>query len=345
MDGKMIPKDRLLDFLDRIREKKSLIAPVDVDGVVLFKQVTDKEKVLLEYENAVLPPKDWFFGQSRELFAFESAMKNLTITMSEKDPGEYVLFGVRPCDLKSIALLDRVFLGEVSGEPFTDDDYQWRRKQTTLIGLSCKEPEDSCFCFSFGLSPMSSEHADLMLTELEDGYYVDVVTKKGEAIVEEFQSFFEEVEEIEENNKKALEESQKEKMMEVDTSEVFDRIASSYDSLYWDEIANRCIGCGICTYLCPTCHCFDIHDESAGEKGRRMRTWDSCMFSNFTLMTSGENPRATQKERVRQRFFHKLRYYQERYGESLCVGCGRCIAKCPVNIDIAQIIQDVKELA
>lgn len=342
MDGKKIPKDRLPDFLTMIREKKNLIAPVDVDGVVLFKLLHKGESILLEYDNAVVPPKDWFFGQSREVFAFESTLKDLKMTMSEKDSQEYVLFGVRPCDLKSIALLDKVFLGDVSGEPFSDDDYQWRREQTTIIGLSCREPESSCFCIAFGLSPISSEDADLMLTEIEDGYYVEVVTEKGESLFKEYASFFEDSQGL---DKKALEESIEEKMIDVDLSEVYDKIRTLYDSPYWEEIANRCLGCGICTYLCPTCHCFDLHDETTGEKGRRMRTWDSCMFSNFTLMTSGENPRSTQKERVRQRFFHKLRYFQERYDESLCVGCGRCISKCPVNIDIVQIIQDVKELA
>lgn len=342
MHVKKIKKDHLLEFLKALQRDHNIIAPVDVDGVVLFRLVDGVHKILLDYENTVIPPKDWFFGQSQELFTFENTLKDLKIEEGKPLEGHYILFGIRPCDLKSLSLLDQVFLGEISGEPYTDNHYQRRREQTTLIGLSCTDPASSCFCSSFGLSPITSEYADLMLTPLHGDYLVEVVTTKGKKLIKEHSSLFEEGDGSE---RKELEESLQKKMEEVDPGAAFEKIKGLYDSDYWDDLAERCLGCGICSFLCPTCHCFDLSDEMKGTKGRRMRTWDSCMFSNFTLMTSGENPRPSQRERVRQRFFHKLRYFQERYQQSLCVGCGRCIVKCPVNIDISQIIQEVKELA
>lgn len=342
MDGKKIAKERVPDFLDTLKKTKKVIAPVDVDGVVLFKLLGEEDKVLLDYSNTVVPPKDWFFSQSHELFTFENTLNDLRMTMPEPDEGQYILFGIRPCDLESIALLDKVFLGDVSGEPYSDDEYRRRREQTTLIGLSCTEPASTCFCTSFELSPVCSDQADILFTELGEEYLVEVMTEKGEDLLQEMASFFEEAKDL---DKGGLQERLEEEMIELSIGEAFGKITKLHDSPYWEELALRCIGCGICTYICPTCHCFDLSDESKGGKGRRVRTWDSCMFSNFTLMTSGENPRPTQKERVRQRFFHKLRYFQERYSQSLCVGCGRCIDKCPVNIDISQIIQDVKEMA
>jgi ferredoxin len=113
----------------------------------------------------------------------------------------------------------------------------------------------------------------------------------------------------------------------------------AFDDGRWEELTVRCLGCGSCTYLCPTCHCFDIADEARLYKGRRIRTWDSCQFPLFTKHASGHNPRRNKKERLRQRFMHKFSYAVENTGTALCVGCGRCIAGCPVNLDIRDVIR------
>lgn len=342
VEKKKIAKEKLTPFFHCLLDTYGVIAPVEVDGVTLFKQVDCAQDVSLHYQNTVVPPKDWFFAQTEELFTFENTLTELEIQESQPLTGQYVLFGVRPCDLQSIALLDTVFLGDVSGEPYTDSHYQKKREQTTIIGLSCQDPLPSCFCTSFGFSPMSHDQADLMLTEIQGEYLVEVVTEKGAQLIHQCSSLFEEALEV---DTKELAQELEDRTMNLNIDHVYQDLPRLFESPYWEELAQGCLGCGICTYVCPTCHCFDLSDESTGQKGRRIRTWDSCMYSNFTLMTSGENPRPSQKERVRQRFFHKLRYFQERYHQSLCVGCGRCIVKCPVNIDISQIISQVKELA
>lgn len=337
-----INRERLLNFLEGLLDTKGLIAPVQRDGVTLFKEVKSIQDVALDYHNTVVPPKDWFFAQTQELFTFQNSLTELEIEASTPSREQYVLFGVRPCDLQSIALLDHVFLGDVSKEPYTDEHYQQKREQTTIIGLSCQDPLPSCFCTTFGVSPVRHELADLMLTEREGEYLVEVMTPKGELLLQNNQSLFEGASDLDMG---ALTQRVEEKTMKLSVEDIYQRLPLLFESPYWEELAQSCLGCGVCTYVCPTCHCFDLSDETTGGKGRRIRTWDSCMYSNFTLMTSGENPRPSQKERVRQRFFHKLRYFQERYHQSLCVGCGRCIEKCPVNIDISQIISEVKELA
>ena len=338
-----IPGDKIRPLLAELQKSRRLIAPVEVDGVVLFKEVDGAGEVLLDYQNSVVPPKDWFFAQSEDLFYFENRMDELRIEEAEREDDQFLLFGIRPCDARSILLLDHVFCGQEGEDTYSDDYYRARRENTILVGLSCQQPLSSCFCTAFDGSPASREGCDLLLTELEgENYLVEAVTERGSQLLEAHASFFSPADEV---DREALEEELKSRLVMDQLSGVYDQLPALYESDYWDKIAARCLGCGVCTYVCPTCHCFDIFDESKGQGGRRIRTWDSCMYANFTRMTSGENPRPSQKERVRQRFFHKLRYFEERYQDPLCVGCGRCIEKCPVNIDISQIISEVKELA
>jgi len=117
-----------------------------------------------------------------------------------------------------------------------------------------------------------------------------------------------------------------------------------YDDPFWDELHLRCLGCGVCTYLCPTCHCFDIVDEGNGAAGQRLRNWDTCQFALFTHHTSGHNPRPTGRERMRQRVMHKFNYFVSNFGDIACVGCGRCVRECPVNLDIRAVIEDARQV-
>ena len=119
-----------------------------------------------------------------------------------------------------------------------------------------------------------------------------------------------------------------------------------FDSPFWDDESMSCIRCGICTYLCPTCHCFDINDEVISSyplKGKRVRTWDNCQFPDFTMHSSGHNPRPDKASRLRQRILHKYNYFVEKYGHYQCTGCGRCVSKCPVGIDIIEVLNKVND--
>ncbi|RJX17787.1 MAG: sulfite reductase [Desulforudis sp.] len=337
----MITRDQLATLLDRLVEKNKVIAPVsDNRGVVRYTAIRTAGDVAWEFDRAKVPPKSHFLPQTEELYCYDTTGGELRI---EPVPaaGRAVVFGVHPCDLRAIAALDPVFDGV-----FKDVYYLDKRERTVVVGLACKQVLPGCFCRSYGIEPTDGEGADLMLTEVGDRYYAEILTPKGEALVREFPELFSDggVEEGRRGKEALSRELAGQFQREVDLTGVKEKVDTMFEHPYWQEVARKCIGCGICTYLCPTCHCFDIIENHSGHRGSRLRCWDSCMFTDFTLHTSSHNPRSTKKERVRNRFLHKLSYHNERYGLAGCVGCGRCVAECPVNIDITKIIADIKEV-
>jgi ferredoxin len=332
---RVIEKGKLTELLDKLAQGYFLIAPVRSNNVS-FRRVESGSEVTLDYVNSVLPPKNAFFPQTETLFRFSRDDKRgFQIQSCDQTDRERVIFGIRPCDARSLRLMDMVFNGQ-----YRDSYYLNKRSKTTLIGLACFEPDETCFCPTFGIDPASGEDVDILFSDIGDRYLVEVSTKKGAALLDKFAQFFIEPRGDEEQLKEARK-AGLDKMKKLDVTAIADKMAPLYGSGYWDSIGLKCLGCGICTYLCPTCHCFDIADVNLDEGGERFRCWDSCMFAEFTLMASGENPRPSRKTRVQQRFFHKLKYFHDRNGELACVGCGRCIRYCPVNIDISRIIEDV----
>jgi len=333
--SKVIEKGRLTELLDKLAQDYYLIAPVQANDVS-FRRVESGSEVTLNYINSVLSPKNAFFPQTETLFRFfRDDNRGFQIEPGVEADREQVIFGIRPCDARSLRLMDMVFNGQ-----YQDSYYLNKRKMTTLIGLACFEPDETCFCPTFGIDPASGEDVDILFSDIGDRYLVEAFTEKGATLLGKFAKFFGEPRGDEEQLRKARKAGLA-KMKKLDVSAIADKMAPLYGGDYWDSIGLKCLGCGICTYLCPTCHCFDIGDVNLDEGGERFRCWDSCMFPEFTLMASGENPRPNRKARIQQRFFHKLKYFYDRNGELACVGCGRCIRYCPVNIDISQIIKDV----
>ncbi len=335
---KVLPQGKLKDFLKDTMDKYSLVAPVREDGVVVLKPTADPEAVVTDYLNTVTSPKDFFFPQTERMFRFQKTEGKIRVEETTWQ-GKRVIFGVRPCDLGSLELIDRVFQ---EGE-YEETYYLARRENTTVVGLACSSPGPTCFCTTFGITPGSPEGADLMLYPDGEGFVVEVLTEKGEALAQQTETLLED--------------------QDVDLAEVkgrfeglkvplgdhlsVDGVAAKLDGMFehpvWAELSPRCLGCGICTYLCPTCHCFGMTDEVRGDQGVRLRCWDSCQFSDFTRMAGGHNPRPTKKERVRQRFMHKLNYYVHRFGRYLCTGCGRCLEKCPVGLTMVHVIEKVND--
>jgi sulfhydrogenase subunit beta (sulfur reductase) len=333
--NRTIDKSRLIELLDELAQGYNLIAPVR-DNNVSFRQVESGSEVTLDYINPVLSAKNAFFPQTETLFRFFRDDNREFRTEPGAEPDrQQVIFGIRPCDARSLRLMDIVF----DGQP-KDSYYMNRREKTNLIGLACFDHAETCFCPTFGIDPASGEDVDILFSDIGDRYLVEAFTEKGTALLDRFAKYFDELrgdeEQLREARKAGLAGLQKK-----DVKAIAEKMAPLYEGNYWENIGMRCLGCGICTYVCPTCHCFDIADVSLDEGGERFRCWDSCMFPEFTLMASGENPRPNRKTRVRQRFFHKLKYFHDRHGELACVGCGRCVRYCPVNIDITRIIEDV----
>ncbi|BAF59587.1 MAG: 4Fe-4S dicluster domain-containing protein [Pelotomaculum sp.] len=342
MDARVINKGQLPELLDRLAKDYALFAPVrEEETVTLFKKVAGAKEVALDYTNSDVSPKGCLFPQTEKTFSYIYTGDSLQINKNE-DVQNTVIFGARPCDVRSILSLDPVFEGK-----FVDDYYAARRQNTVIIGLSCNKVLSTCFCNAFNSGPCDGTGSDLLLTDLGDKYYVEVNTDKGKSFVEAYGQYFasqgaEQLAKAKEELAKTLE---GQFIRQVDLGGVKEVLDENFELPYWDKVFKKCLGCGICTYVCPTCHCFDIFDFTTGDfTGERFRCWDSCMFPDFTLMAGGHNPRPTKKERVRNRFMHKLKYHLDRYNIAGCVGCGRCIAKCPVNIDITAIIKDLKEV-
>lgn len=342
MRAVLLAKDQISVLLEALLQGRKLFAPVDDGGVIAFRQVDSPQEVVLDYHNSTEPPKRLFFPQSETLFRYGLEGEQLALAEPQPASGEKVLFGVRPCDARSFTLLDRVF----TGGNHCDGCYQARRENFTVVGLACTRPRAACFCTSVGGGPFDTAGSDVLVTDLGTDYLVEAVTDKGAALLEGLSVGREADEDSIRRRAEAQATAEAFLRDEINTEDVKRKLQETWvwDDPFWERLHEKCIGCGACTYLCPTCHCFDIVDEGSEQQGRRVKLWDSCMFPLFTLHASGHNPRPTGKERWRQRLMHKFRYWLEDHGEVGCVGCGRCVVDCPVNLDIRQALREVESL-
>jgi len=336
MAVKKLSKDKVADALKEL-SKFRLIAPAKSDEVVVFSEITDPEEVCLDYGNSTVPPKKVVFPQTETLFRFVVGNPELEEKNVEEE-GTTVIFGLRPCDARAMAIVDKLFSWD-----YEDPYYLKRRQLTTVVGMACVEPPSmNCFCTSVGGSPFGKEGLDLLLTDMGDYFAVQALTEKGEKLQETLSSHLEEAPADDEKKVEEMEAASKGKIKRsIDTQGIPEKLPGLWDNELWKKVSASCLGCGICTFLCPTCHCFDIQDEVESGEGRRARMWDSCMFSEYTVHASGHNPRPTRRERTRNRISHKYSYYPKRFEVIACVGCGRCINLCPVNIDILDILSQV----
>ena len=340
MEKRVIRKEALAGIVGELAGKMRVCAPMKAEDEVLFRVLEAGEKPLLEFANAKNAPKNFLFPRTETLLKFTRTGKGMVFAGDQKDEGETLLFGVRPCDARSFTLLDMLF----DQEKYRDPYYLDKRGKTTVVALGCvRPPYTTCFCTSVGGAPLSSEGVDILLTDLGETYLAEFLTPKGEALREAFGGT--PAGEAEEKQKETIATKAAEAISSrIPAREIKPILDARFEDPFWNTLHQKCLACGTCTYLCPTCHCFDISDEVKRADGIRIRNWDSCMFPMFTKETSGHNPRPSQKERWRQRVMHKFRYYVDNFGAIACVGCGRCVMACPVNLDIRKIVADIAKL-
>jgi len=334
-----LAKKNFIPFLQSLMDEYDLFAPVRLaEGASAYKKIDQPEEVDLSIRNPQKPAKEIFFPQSEIMFRYEKAGKENRITSTEEVKRNRVLLGARPCDIQAFALIDQVF----AGKDYTDVYYLNKRKATTVIGMGCDGPLSTCFCSSLNGGPFQREGSDLFLTDLGESYLVELLTEKGMAFQKN--KFFEKPTDKELAFAKAIEEKSAVKVKaSVPVDGIEKRLDEMVESPYWVRVQEKCLGCRVCTYLCPTCHCFDIVDEALTKKGRRVRNWDSCLSSLYSQETSGHNPRPTNCERTRQRLMHKFNYFPKNFDRIACVGCGRCIIYCPAHFDIRQTIKEIQK--
>ncbi len=334
-----IDKQEWADGFDKLHESYRIMGPAKEGDCHNFKSLGKGELPDFDFQNTKLSPKSTVFPQSELIIEFttdESKDDHHIMKEAAKDYSPRAVVGMRPCDGKSLLLVKQNF-----DTPDYKDPY-WVRayEATTFVGLACDDPCATCFCTTTGCGPYSEAGFDVLMSDMGDSFTAKALTEKGEKFLAAG-GFAAEGDAAPLAEKKAAAEAKI--VSKVETDKLADKtILDLYNAPFWDDASFACINCGTCTFACPTCWCFDIQDELKGTEGKRFRNWDSCMSPLFTLHTTGHNPRGTKTQRVRQRFMHKLKYFVDKYDSGvMCVGCGRCVRQCPVNIDIRSICDEM----
>ena len=337
MTEKIFTKEEWLGALETLKESYKLLGPVKDGDFHTFMPLDGNKKPDFDYDNSRLSPKTIIFPESERMFEYsldETEDDAHILKESPKDYSPRAVVGIRPCDTHAFQIVKRNFDNPEYRDPWWTGHFE----ATTLVGLGCNTPCATCFCTQVGGDPFHEAGLDVLLFDLGDRFLAKGVTEKGEALLEKTagsppdDAALAAAEDLKQPARDKI-------TAKVPTGQLKDKVTNElFDAPFWEEVAFACHNCGTCTYLCPTCWCFDIQDEVQGKQGDRIRNWDSCMFPLFSLHGSGHNPRDNKFQRVRQRFMHKLKYYVDKYENGVqCSGCGRCVRYCPVNIDIREV--------
>ena len=335
---KKLPLSKLSELFAAISAGQKLYIPADNKGQAQFlpyAEGMEMTKVL----NTVRSAKDLFFPQMENIVGFQVSGKEIQVVDIREEAEPFVVFGVRACDARSFEILDRVFLSDP-----VDTFYQARREHGTVVTMACGAPEETCFCSVFGIDA-TEPGGDVSAWMDGEALYLRANTEKGEALLGSLAMLEDggdaQVEAVQAAARQILDRLP---LKNLDlTGFDGEHLMERFNAPEWAELSQSCLGCGTCTFVCPTCQCYDIKDFDTGHGVERFRCWDSCMYSDFTMMAHGTN-RPTQLERFRQRFMHKLVYFPSNndgiYG---CVGCGRCLAKCPISMNIVKVAKTLGE--
>ena len=338
MTEKIFTKEEWLGAMKGLEEFYKIFGPVKDGDFHTFMPLNGDKKPDFDYENSRLSPKSIIYPESERMFEYsldETDEEAHILKESPKDYSPRAVVGIRPCDVHAFQIVKRNFDSPEYQDPWWTGHFE----STTLVGLGCNAPCSTCFCTRVGGDPFNEEGLDVLLFDLGERFLAKAVTDKGEAFLEKTPGGST----ADDAALKAAEDLKQPAREKITTVVPTDRLKEKittelFDAPFWQEVAFACLNCGTCTYLCPTCWCFDIQDEVQGKQGDRIRNWDSCMFPLFSLHGSGHNPRDNKFQRVRQRFMHKLKYYVDKYENGVqCSGCGRCVRYCPVNIDIRKV--------
>lgn len=348
MITKLITQISLKALIANILPYFQIIAPVYRDHISFFKRISQYEEIDWQAANTTKPPKEFLFPCAGDLFQFQTQGKEVVIHELDNLHGQKIILGLRPCDAASLKILDRVFLHDGIDVPYLS-----LRESTLLIGQSCQKPGQECFCTALGLHPKDSQNMDIMLTQLgQERFLVQIISPRGEEFLSYFSGFFQEADSFS-GYSSLLDQTEEmanfiNRGHRFDLQKIRDWLTDQAEDQFWLSLSTKCIGCGACTFFCPTCYCFDITDESIGYKhggfqGVKRRRWNSCSLAH-PIQMSIPLPLSGRTSKFRPRILHKFASFVDRFQQVACVGCGRCRHVCPVGIDLIEVLNSIHSL-
>ena len=334
-----LSESQLRGWLDKlIGEGCTVVAPVEEDGVLLFRSIQSADRAILSPSGKTRwSPKEFLFPRAETLYNYAVDGSSVQLSDPPTQEAQQVLIGMRPCDAAGLAILDDTFLGDIP-----DSIYSLRRERTTIISAACAGAEPECFCTAVGGSPVGEDGSDLQIVPLDDGWLLRSFTEKGATLIE---SAAKEWTPASAEDLKKVEELGTRVAAQIEHSPINKEwgqlLEKGFDHPAWERAAERCLSCSTCAYVCPSCSCFDMNHMGNAWCGSQCRSWDACTYAVFTLHASGHNPRSTKSDRYRQRVLHKFAFTREDKEKFRCVGCGRCVALCPTGVDIVEAARAV----
>jgi sulfhydrogenase subunit beta (sulfur reductase) len=320
----ILRREDLVPLLEELAETLEVVAPVQVEGEAAF-ATWRGEALALDDKNPLTSPMEFFLPQKEVLFRY--VQYSGRYTFSEDPPRARLIFGMRPCDLRALKVIDGIF-----GADLPDIPYAGRRRSTIIVALNCTTPGEGCFCRSMGSGPGAEGGYDILLTDLGRGYLVEPGSSAGVYILRAHHRHFEEADPGDIKEKERLLALAGDEIVTRGPSLNPEKIREAIDGVDWEEAGRRCLACGGCSLVCPVCHCFSVLDQGVPD-GERLRCRDTCILSGFSRMTGGANPRAALGERLRHWYLDKFVYIPEKTGLFGCVGCGRCTRVCLGEVD------------
>jgi len=326
---------QLREWLSGLIEGNSVVAPVEEDGVLLFRPIASEDQAIVKPSGKTRwSPKEFLFPRSEALYRYNFKGGSVQLEDPSLPEGHQVLFGMRSCDASGIVRLDEIFLSGTK-----DRLYAARRENTTVVSTACAAADPECFCTAVGYSPVGEEGSDVQLVPVGEDWMLRALTDKGRNLVGDAGDNWAEATVKDE---KEIEELEKTVAGQIERSPVNREwsqvLEEGFEHGAWDRLAQHCLGCSVCAYVCPSCSCFDMNHDANAFCGEQCRSWDACTFPLFTHHASGHNPRETRQERYRQRVLHKFAFREENDEPFRCVGCGRCVALCPAGLDIVSTV-------
>ncbi len=333
--GKILPQNKLDDLIAKLKASNiAFFGPTRAGETSCYGRIERSDQLALDLIVPDRTLKELFFPRSEPLLKFDIKKQQVDIQEATVPEQMRVIFGVRPCDAAGVSIDDALF-----GWDYKDSFWFKRRQNTTIVSIACSSADDFCMCTSLKLGPDNTAGSDLLLRPLQGagGWLIQDVTEKGKQFVARVYDL------LADSDVAAKPVANVPVKFDLEKVSQWLREPANFDHSFWKDISRRCLGCGACTFLCPTCHCFDVQDEGDTYHGVRRKNWDSCSFAMFTMHTSGHNPRPTQSSRWRQRIMHKFNYFPEKFQNSGCSGCGRCSRQCPVDMGVTETLMAISK--